>query len=258
MPFIDFKLGAASAHRLTLHLAGPVLIHRTMDGHHDRKWSEKGHCSLLPAGVPVTRSFKGQSDFIVAHLSPAVVDEVAADVFGKQPEDVHLIDSLAVEDEMLGYLIQLLLTETESKASGTILFADLLSRGLALHLLRNYSSDRPILPPPPAITGWRLRRALDHMRAYQDQNVTLAQLAEVAGLGQTQFARAFRAATGDPPHRYLIGLRIEKARHLLESTKLPIIEVALRCGFDQPNHFATMFRKVTGLTPSAYRKARST
>ncbi len=76
------------------------------------------------------------------------------------------------------------------------------------------------------------------------------------GLSPSHFARAFRGATGEAPHRYLIRLRVEAAGHLLEQTRLPIIDVGLRCGFTQASHFATTFRKATGLSPRAYRAAR--
>ena len=79
-----------------------------------------------------------------------------------------------------------------------------------------------------------------------------------SGLSPSHFARAFRAAMGEPPHRYLVRLRIKMARELLEHTRLPVIEVGLRCGFEQTTHFATMFRKMTGLSPRAYRAARCT
>ena len=111
---------------------------------------------------------------------------------------------------------------------------------------------------PQALVGWRLKRAIDHMREHIAENLSLDSLAKVAGLNPSHFARAFRAATGEPPHRYLIQLRIDKARELLEHTRLPIIQVAFQCGFEQNTHFATMFRKTAGMSPRAYRAARCT
>ena len=57
-------------------------------------------------------------------------------------------------------------------------------------------------------------------------------------------------------HRYLVGLRIERARALLEQTDMPITLICLRCGFEQPSHFATIFRARTGFSPRAWRRAR--
>ena len=257
VPSHDIKVAGSCVHRITVHLAGPVLIGRPRDRPRDRKRSDKGHTNVVPAGVPVTRSFKGQADFIAIYLAPAVVDEVAAETFDLDPARAELVESLAVPDDALDRFGRLLLAEAETGGAGTRLFTDTLTRALALHLLRAYSIHAPRPPSSPdALVGWRLRRAVEHMHAHLAENLPLAQLAATAGLSPSHFARAFRAATGEPPHRYLVRLRVDRARHLLEHTRLPVIEVGLRCGFEQTTHFATMFRKVTGLSPRAYRAAR--
>ena len=147
-----------------------------------------------------------------------------------------------------------------SRARATCL-ADGLACALAVHLLRRYSPSGPQAPHSPAeggLPGWRLRRVVEHMHANMAQKMPLAQLAAVGGLSTSQFTRAFRAATRESPYQYLVRIRIERACDLLEHTVLPIVEVGLRCGFEQPNHFATMFRKFMGMSPRAYRKARCT
>ena len=257
VPSFDLRLGALQTHRVALHLAGPVLIERTREGSYDRRWSHGGCSSLIPAGVPVTRFFKGQADFMIAYVAPAIVDEVAMEVFGLDPARVRLVESLAVPDERLEQFGRLLLAEVEAGGVGTRLFTDTVTRALALHLLRAYAPESPQPPAPQgAMVDWRLRKAIDCMHARLAEDLPLSELAASAGLSPSHFARAFRAAVGEPPHRYMIRLRVERARHLLEHTPLPVIEVGFRCGFEQTTHFATMFRKVTGLSPRAYRAAR--
>ncbi len=75
-------------------------------------------------------------------------------------------------------------------------------------------------------------------------------------MSPSQFVRAFRVTTGQPPHRYLVGLRVEQARALLEQTDLPVTVTDLRCGFEQPSHFATSFRARTGFSLRAWRQER--
>src|SRR3989442_11921738 len=67
------------------------------------------------------------------------------------------------------------------------------------------------------------------------------------------FARLFKRSTGVPPHRFLVRRRIDAARALLAAQTAPIAEIAQLVGFRTPSHFTTTFRRVTGLTPSAYR-----
>ena len=248
--------------RLGLHLAGRALFENVSECHRIRRWSDGGYASIEPAGVPVNRSIQGRSETMQVHNAPGMLDGVAEEAFGRDSAHVSLSTCLATHDEILNRLGRLLLAEAEASALGGRLMADLLVRALAVHLLRRYSSLAPqaaaAASAPAAMAGWRLRWVVEHMHANPTEDLPLTQLAAVGGLSPSQFARAFRTATGEPPHRYLVRLRIERACDLLERTMLPVIEVGLRCGFEQPNPFATMFRKLMGLSPRAYRAARCT
>jgi AraC family transcriptional regulator len=105
----------------------------------------------------------------------------------------------------------------------------------------------------PELPAHRLTAVIDYMRAHFNQPVTVSELAKQCGLSSTHFTRAFREALGKPPHAYLIELRLDKARDLLEHTRLPITEIALSCGFEQSQYFATVFRQRIGFTPSSWR-----
>ena len=72
-------------------------------------------------------------------------------------------------------------------------------------------------------------------------------------MSQFHFARTFKAATGNSPHRYLTQRRIERAKVLLGVTKLSVAEVAYSVGFTNQSHFAAQFYKITGTTPKTYR-----
>ena len=244
-------------HRFSLHLAGPMLIENTCDGCWVRHWSDSGQSYIRPAGVSVTRSHKGRPDYISVHIAPALVDQAAAEAFDRDPACFTLIERCGVIDPALDQLGRLLLAEAEATSSGSRLMAETLATALAVQLLRCHSNLAQQTPGRPAgLPGGRLKRVVEHMRSHLDEDLSLAQLAAVSGLSFTQFARAFRAATGDPPYRYLVRLRIERARELLEHTGLSVIDIGLQCGFEQPTHFANAFRKATGLSPRAWRAMR--
>jgi AraC family transcriptional regulator len=61
---------------------------------------------------------------------------------------------------------------------------------------------------------------------------------------------------GEPPHRYLVRLRIERAKELLVAQRTPITEVALAVGFGSSAHFSTVFRKHVGVAPTVWRRER--
>jgi AraC-like DNA-binding protein len=84
---------------------------------------------------------------------------------------------------------------------------------------------------------------------------TLAELATLTGLSQFALLRAFRAATGLPPHAYLNQLRVRRARRLLDDG-LPAAEVAGRTGFADQAHLTRHFKRVVGVPPAAYQRER--
>lgn len=112
-------------------------------------------------------------------------------------------------------------------------------------------------PAPASTTGAlhksRLQLVDAFIRANLHKRVMLQDLADVAKLSPFHFSRAFKAATGETPHGYLVKARVQAAMLLLGRTDLPIAEVGKRLGFSTAGHFTALFRKTTGLTPSQYR-----
>ncbi len=240
------------------HLVGPVLVEEESGtGRRESRWTGPGQVTLTPAGQPVRRILKGRPDVVLLHLAPELLRDVAREIYGPDAGEVALVHCLAVPDQAADRLVRLLLAEAETPAPTSSLMTETLARALAIHLLRFHSSLAAGQPKPaPSHPAPRIRRAIEQMRSCIEEDLSLSQLATTGGLSSSQFVRAFRDATGVPPHRYLRGLRIEKAQGLLERTDLPVIEVALSCGFGQPSHFATSFREATGLSPRAWRQAR--
>lgn len=99
----------------------------------------------------------------------------------------------------------------------------------------------------------RLLRAKDRMDAASHEEWPVARLAQVSGVSEAHFARAFRQAFGIPPHRYLLTRRIERAVTLLRDTELPVTEIAFATGWASLGTFGRTFRDITGGSPSAVR-----
>jgi len=99
----------------------------------------------------------------------------------------------------------------------------------------------------------RLRRVTDYIEEHLDQDLRLAQLGSVVYMSPYHFARLFQHSTGLPPHRFVIRSRIDRAITLLAARELPIAQIARLVGFRTASHFSTVFRRLTGRTPGAYR-----
>jgi AraC-like DNA-binding protein len=115
-----------------------------------------------------------------------------------------------------------------------------------LHELAALGSPGPEPRDDPA-----LRRARDHLHADLAANPSLDELARAAGVDKYRLIRLFRAATGMPPHRYLLAHRIRQARRLLEAGR-PIADVAAATGFSDQSHLHRHFRRGLDLTPADY------
>jgi len=97
-------------------------------------------------------------------------------------------------------------------------------------------------------------RLEQQLRANLAHQWTVEEMAAVVGLGTTTFTEKVKAYTGFPPLAYLINIRISESIRLLKRTDWPLTGIALETGFYSSQHFSTTFRKLTGYTPSQFRK----
>jgi len=111
------------------------------------------------------------------------------------------------------------------------------------------SSDGHALPRS------RLRRVAHYIQQNLDKDLSLAELAAVVSMSPYHFARLFKDSTGLPPHRFVVRQRIARARGVLATPELSIAQVSRMVGFRTPSHFTTVFRRLLGITPGAYRTA---
>ena len=97
-----------------------------------------------------------------------------------------------------------------------------------------------------------VRRVREFIDANLSQNLSVTELATEVGLSARQLCRSFKLSLGVPVHQYVMRRRIERAKELLRH--MDATEVAMATGFSSSSHLSTLFKKVTGITPSAYRE----
>ena len=126
---------------------------------------------------------------------------------------------------------------------------------LAAALVCGHSSAAPARVARGGLSPSVMRRAVDYLHVHLADEVTLADLAKLAGVSAPHFCRAFAESTGVSPHRYQIALRLEQATQLLASPALSIADVGSAVGYDDPSYFSRLFARQTGLSPRAWRAA---
>jgi transcriptional regulator GlxA family with amidase domain len=107
---------------------------------------------------------------------------------------------------------------------------------------------------PGGLADWQLDLVVALVRRDLAAGLSVAELASRCGLSRSHFARAFKASTGLPPHRWLIKCRVERSQELLERSNDDIVEIALRCGFADQSHLTRVFHAVMGASPAAWRR----
>lgn len=102
----------------------------------------------------------------------------------------------------------------------------------------------------------KLRQVIEFITDNPEENLAISKLADLAALSQRHFQRSFKQLTSKTPHQFVLEQRLERAKLLLETTRLPLVEVALRCGFASQSHLTSQFRLSTGKTPGQFRRPR--
>jgi AraC family transcriptional regulator len=245
-------------HFLTLQLGPPGLIESREADQHLRSRVTPGDFTLIGANRPHQVRYEGVDQLAVS-LDSDFVSRVAAELGegASAAEDIEFVPQHGTHDPQIERLGQLLRAEIEAGCPTGPLFAEGIAQALTAHLLRRYSTIpaavvRESFEPEP-LSPARLRRTLDYLEANLGQEISLAEMATVAGLSPFHFARQFKAATGTPPHAYLIARRIERAKELLARTNLPIAAVAVAVGFTHQSHLTRHFKPLVGTTPARFR-----
>jgi AraC family transcriptional regulator len=190
--------------------------------------------------------------FIALPLLQRAMEEV----FGEDAAHARLRDLSAFMDVPLNSMMEQVREELlRRKASA--LFLQGIAQAIAIHLARNYAEKaNEAHSGSPALPGYKLRQLTEWMAENVSEEFNLDRLAAQAGLSKFYFNRLFKSALGMSPSRYHINLRMDEARRLLRETKKSVVEVALDVGYANPSHFAQLFRRETGLSPSDYRRQR--
>jgi AraC family transcriptional regulator len=242
-------------HVLTLLVRPPEKMDLRYEGVKRDMPPPAGSIMVAPAGSSVLWRRQGSIDALHVLLEPSVVAGVGAESFELDPTRtvVPPLDGLNAP-ELRSWMLAV---DAELRAGnvGGPLVVESLANVLAVHLIR-HSTDAHRLPASAdgVLPRRKLRTVIEYIMENLGGSPTLEQMAAVVHLSPYHFARQFKAATGLPPHQYLIARRVERAQHLLRAdATLGLAEVALRAGFPDQSHFSFHFKRILGVTPRQFR-----
>jgi len=237
---------------LVLYLQAARVQFETDDQQISQVELRRGQFVICKRNYTETLRWRDSTSLLCVRISDKALNAAARSLFSR--DQVELWPELRVTDARIANLLYAL---EEERACGYLagpLFIDSLEIALAGLLLtsRNRVQPKPSLRNG-ALPPRRLRRVLEFMHANIDRPLRLEHIAEVAELSSSHFLHQFRRSMNTSPHKYLLSLRIERSERMLRNRHLSVLEIAQAVGFDNPQHFATVFRRITGVSPSTYR-----
>lgn len=214
-----------------------------------------GQAIIVPAGQQYSANWREELEDVAIHLDHDFVARSAGELL--QPDRVEMMAACEIGDPLVHQIGLALASEIDAGAPSGSIYAESLVNTMVAHLLRHYSSAGERFQLNLANLGGlpkhKLRRVTEFIEENLERDLTLTEIAEIAELSPFHFARSFKQATGSTPIQFLTQRRIDLAKRLLAESDLPIVEIGLRAGFKNQSHFTTLFRKVTAMTPKAYR-----
>jgi AraC family transcriptional regulator len=254
-PASELSPPALTHHRLVLFSRPPEELDLRYEGVRRHLPPPAGAISVVPAGSPVRWRWGGCFDWLHIFLEPGLVGRVAAEAFGLDPARLAVPPLDALDLPHLRAALEAVDAELTAGGAGGRLAAEALANVLAVHLIRHaLAPRRPPRGPDGALPRARLRAVVEYVEEHLGAGPTLEQLAAVARLSPYHFARQFKAATGLPPHQYVIARRVERAKQVLQTgTDLSLAEIAADAGFSDQSQFSRHFKRLLGVTPGQFR-----
>ncbi|WP_138735197.1 helix-turn-helix domain-containing protein [Modestobacter excelsi] len=248
------SFAAARTHLVILHLDGPVTVRRGQGRLSRSRQIPAGGLFIHPAGRDLTVELGGPLSTVHLYLTDDLLQDVA-DV----DRPVLLAEELGTSDRLLEQLVLSMDEALRGWEPTARTYVDQLSSMVAAQLVRQHGSAPAGKAAADGRSGGGLGdRQFAAVRSVMEERladpVPLAELAATAGLSVSQFSRQFKARTGQAPHRFLLGLRVDHACRLLRTGTTPIAEIALRCGFSHQEHLTRVMRAHLDTTPGALRR----
>ena len=182
------------------------------------------------------------------HSLQAVADEMSVD-------RLDFLDTPCLRDQRIAALFAVVELERANGCLSGRLFLDSVAQAMATALAQTRSVLlRPIRQIKGGLSPAQIKRVSEYVHDLLHTDLNLVELAAVAGLSRAHFSRVFHLSTGVPPHRFVLDARIARAKTLLRRPEARVIDVAVACGFKTTQHFARVFRSLSGGTPMEYRR----
>ncbi len=215
--------------------------------------AKPGALTIIPAGSSSRWDIHHPMNVVQLYLSQKTLERICAEAGKVVPSD--LLERTGHVDPTTSALLLSAADALGGHDTLDAMFRQRLTDLLAIRLLAAHVSTPVALKPTSGgLSPSVLRRAIERLRSESDSDVSLTSLARDAGVSRFHFCRAFKESTGLSPHAWLRQYRIEQARSMLLDPSNSVLSVAIALGYASQTAFAAAFKKLTGLSPSEFRR----
>ena len=240
-------------HVICINVGAAVTLEQTIDGKTHQGDSVVGDIGIYPAHLWQTFEWQQQAKFLQLYLEPRLLNQIGSELYGQ--DSVELLPQPTPFDSVISQIAIALQQTLIVQSTGSQLYADTMANALATHLVYHYSTQKKggqQRSESGRLSPLQLKRVTDYIDEHLAQDISLAELASVVSLSSFHFARLFKASTGTAPHQYHIRHRIKRSKELLLEQELPIVQIAQVVGFASQSHLNYHFKRIVGLTPTAF------
>ena len=237
-------------HTLSLYVSGGEGFARRMSGGLLPSLGSGSLC-VMPRGATSDWEFTGAVRLFHLYVSQQAFERAVAETLDADPARVRLREATYIRDPVLESVVRGALLPLNWDEPAERVALSHVGHALVALLAARMTDRVPRVPARGGLATAALRRVVELVETQLADPLTVEDLAAAAGLSAFHFARAFKQATGETPHRFVLRRRLERAKQALARGEPPA-QVAAACGFASQSHFGARFHEATGLTPGRY------
>lgn len=241
-----------------------ILINLREEPHRVENWRAGEHRDFVfqrneivvtPAGVESGWRWHERSQVIVITLEPEKLERFAQSELGILLTETQLENVPQFLDRDITDAGVMLRDALEQEIGSAVMFESF-ARIFLIKLIQKYGRERDEEHAFSAsFTARHYKRVLDFVATHYGRGITLEEMAAEAGISPFHFARLFKQTIGQPPYQFVMAYRVEQAKKLMADPARPLADIALACGFSDQAHFSRVFKRLSGSTPTAWRKS---
>jgi AraC family transcriptional regulator len=240
---------------IAIHIGAPAKLSCRRDGTNYAGTAVHGDIDIIPANTPSRWEMHDENDNSLLLILPPALLRIVANESGLNGARVEIRNRFQIRDAELETLGWAMKREMEFGCPSGRLYLDGLALAAASRVVARHSSvARQKENLNNGLAGRRLKQVLAYIEEQLEEDISLAQIADVAGISASHLNALFRLSMGIPVHRYLIQRRVDRAKELLTRDHLSMAEIAASAGFAHQSHMARHMRRELGLAPRAVKR----